>query len=208
MTSGLTIGEQALIAGHPALDFVNSIEFRNQTGERDHIGGYQAFVNWMARTSLVPTPSARQLCNTGRRRLLKSQGVWRNVERFRDDTWLLFTERAQNRQLSVSRLRRVEELLCEAHQYRRLRAVGGECRWTWIDSDLRYPLWAIVESAVDLLTSERIRGLRICANPPCDWLFLDESRNGLRRWCEMRTCGNLAKVRRYRAGRRHGRIPA
>jgi predicted RNA-binding Zn ribbon-like protein len=30
-------------------------------------------------------------------------------------------------------------------------------------------------------------------------LFFDTSRNGRRAWCDMKTCGNLAKVRRFRS---------
>jgi len=29
-------------------------------------------------------------------------------------------------------------------------------------------------------------------------MFLDTSRNGRRHWCDMKDCGNLAKVRRFR----------
>ncbi|TMH87272.1 MAG: CGNR zinc finger domain-containing protein, partial [Betaproteobacteria bacterium] len=41
--------------------------------------------------------------------------------------------------------------------------------------------------------------LRRCASPTCYWLFLDETKNCSRRWCEMASCGNLMKVRRHRA---------
>ena len=55
--------------------------------------------------------------------------------------------------------------------------------------------------------------LRICANDDCRWAFEDTSRAGRRRWCDMTSCGNVAKARRYRArhrgteerGRRRGR---
>jgi predicted RNA-binding Zn ribbon-like protein len=40
---------------------------------------------------------------------------------------------------------------------------------------------------------------RICASDTCRWIFYDESRSGLRRWCDMTTCGNRAKARRHRA---------
>ena len=39
-----------------------------------------------------------------------------------------------------------------------------------------------------------------CAN--CNWLFVDRSRNGSRRWCSMDECGVHVKMRRYRAARR------
>jgi predicted RNA-binding Zn ribbon-like protein len=41
--------------------------------------------------------------------------------------------------------------------------------------------------------------LRVCADDTCGWLFVDRSPAGRRRWCDMRTCGNRAKVARHRA---------
>lgn len=43
------------------------------------------------------------------------------------------------------------------------------------------------------------RGLRLCQAETCRWLFLDDTRNQRRRWCDMGTCGSRAKMRRYRA---------
>jgi predicted RNA-binding Zn ribbon-like protein len=40
--------------------------------------------------------------------------------------------------------------------------------------------------------------LKICPADDCRWAFYDHSRNHSRRWCEMRACGNRAKVRSYR----------
>ncbi len=34
----------------------------------------------------------------------------------------------------------------------------------------------------------------------CGWMYVDRSRNGLRRWCQMRTCGTREKSRRRRVG--------
>jgi predicted RNA-binding Zn ribbon-like protein len=43
---------------------------------------------------------------------------------------------------------------------------------------------------------------RVCANDGCRWVFEDTSRGGRRRWCDMTSCGNRAKVRRFRSKRR------
>jgi predicted RNA-binding Zn ribbon-like protein len=53
----------------------------------------------------------------------------------------------------------------------------------------------IVESGVALLTSPDLERVKAC--PGCGWFFLDETRNGSRRWCSMSMCGSLAKARRY-----------
>src|SRR5664280_2943804 len=39
--------------------------------------------------------------------------------------------------------------------------------------------------------------IRECGAPDCEWLFLDQSRNGSRRWCDMKSCGNRQKARRH-----------
>ncbi len=44
--------------------------------------------------------------------------------------------------------------------------------------------------------------LRICATDDCRRAFEDTSRAGRRRWCDMTSCGNVAKARRYRARHR------
>ena len=53
----------------------------------------------------------------------------------------------------------------------------------------------LVESAVELLTSERIARVKSC--PSCGWFFLDVTKNGSRRWCSMDMCGSSAKSRAY-----------
>jgi len=70
--------------------------------------------------------------------------------------------------------------------------------WDWV-------MASIAASFVDLL-QEDPRRLKICANLDCSWVFYDESRNRTRRWCDGGICGNLVKVRQFRARNRdrHG----
>jgi predicted RNA-binding Zn ribbon-like protein len=57
----------------------------------------------------------------------------------------------------------------------------------------------IVESAADSLVDAELSRVRRCADPRCHRVFLDGTKNGLRRWCDMGTCGNRAKAARHRA---------
>jgi predicted RNA-binding Zn ribbon-like protein len=63
--------------------------------------------------------------------------------------------------------------------------------------DLNGILWRILWQAADLLTSDRLVQVKLCAGDECGWLFLDASRNQSRRWCSMSDCGNRAKAKRY-----------
>ncbi len=60
----------------------------------------------------------------------------------------------------------------------------------------------IARAAVALLGGPDRSRIRECADPPCTRLFVDTSRAGSRRWCNMSGCGNRAKVAGHRA--RHG----
>jgi predicted RNA-binding Zn ribbon-like protein len=57
---------------------------------------------------------------------------------------------------------------------------------------------------VEAIASGHTDRFRICANDGCRWVFEDSSRAGRRRWCDMSTCGNRAKVRRFRSRQREG----
>jgi predicted RNA-binding Zn ribbon-like protein len=50
-----------------------------------------------------------------------------------------------------------------------------------------------------LLVAGESGRLRSCASPTCRDVFLDESRNRSRRYCDSRTCGNRLHVAAYRA---------
>lgn len=52
----------------------------------------------------------------------------------------------------------------------------------------------IAETAVDFLCHYNLALVRKCENPECVLYFYDNSKNGTRRWCSQKTCGNRMKV--------------
>lgn len=58
----------------------------------------------------------------------------------------------------------------------------------------------ILDSGIRLLFRADAAPIKRC--PRCHWLLVDRSKNRSRTWCDMRSCGNVAKARRYQA-RRH-----
>jgi predicted RNA-binding Zn ribbon-like protein len=59
-------------------------------------------------------------------------------------------------------------------------------------------LGTIAWAAIDLFRSDQLPRLKQCPACDCRWLFLDTTRNGSRRWCDMATCGNRNKAMRFR----------
>lgn len=60
----------------------------------------------------------------------------------------------------------------------------------------------LVESIAREVSQGHPERMRICADEECRWVFHDTSRTGRRKWCDMATCGNRAKVARHRERRR------
>jgi len=79
-------------------------------------------------------------------------------------------------------------------------------RWT-AEHPVRAALALIAREAAELLTSPRRTLIHECAAAPnCSLLYLDRSRAGRRRWCEMNRCGSRAKMTNYR-DRRNATAP-
>jgi len=84
--------------------------------------------------------------------------------------------------------------------HRSVAHADGNFRRVWVmdeNDELDRPLWGVVASAEELLTSGEVGLVRECDADTCSWLFLDHSRNRSRRWCDMKTCGNRAKAKRH-----------
>lgn len=59
-------------------------------------------------------------------------------------------------------------------------------------------LWHITYSFAQILCKPEVDRLKVCCNQNCEWIFVDQSRNKTRRWCDTKVCGNIMKVRRFR----------
>jgi predicted RNA-binding Zn ribbon-like protein len=70
--------------------------------------------------------------------------------------------------------------------------------------EIAHLLAPVLWSAGDLLVGPKLAKVRACANEKCQWLFLDDSKSGTRRWCSMSMCGNRAKAHRHYARQKHG----
>ena len=70
--------------------------------------------------------------------------------------------------------------------------VGGK----WVDRIER----VLAGSFGSLLRRSHPARLKRCADESCRRAFVDETRSRTRRWCDLGTCGNRARVRRHRAG--------
>ena len=100
-----------------------------------------------------------------------------------------------------AQLRDLNHILRHGLHYHQIERDPDGTRYTFaqVGDRLDQARATIASSLAQFLADDAPSRLRVCANPGCRYLFIDRSPTGRRRWCDMRTCGNQAKVARHRA---------
>jgi predicted RNA-binding Zn ribbon-like protein len=189
-----------LIAGHPALDFVNTLDWRFRQNEPEELlKSFDHLLRFMEQADLLTPKQARQLrratgSSTGRQILQECLELREAIAQ------TLYARLDGDSPLPAS-LKTLEQDFKAARSHRQLRWKKTGLAWKWpeIEAEPEIPLWILSLSAAGLMLSEDARRVRACDNPECRWLFMDTSKNHTRRWCDMKICGNRMKARRFKA---------
>lgn len=179
----------------PVFDFLNSQwrDWRGSGRQADLLDRPEWWAEFLARWGLpqlgVPDPGARQALGALRTRLRS-----------------LTEQLGAGDPLTPDGLAQVNQVLALGPARRHLSAGEEGLRldlhpvapgWDWVMAQ-------IAASFAQVLVEGDVRRLKICHNPDCRWVYYDQSKNRARRWCDDSLCGNLMKVRRFRARRRDG----
>ena len=191
------------VAGESSLDFGNTTDW-TPAGDRwvhrnDLLRSYPDLVEWALAAGLLDEQLAKQLTNEAGMTPVKAARALRRAKELRDTVHGVFSAVADGRAPPAELLRALEERLRDAVGLMTFEPDdhGGYRRSYGSSRDLDRIARSVAWLASELVTSARLGKVRICAGERCGWLFLDESRNHLRKWCEMGTCGSRAKSRSY-----------
>jgi predicted RNA-binding Zn ribbon-like protein len=199
-----------LAGGHPVLDFLNSMGGHRLTEPREDLVTPEDLVSWGLQAGWLDADRAHPMLVEIQLRPAEARVALGRVRAFREALFRVFLAVSEDAQPAPEPLEAFEREVRRAWVERRLiRTSEHDYRWVSAESariDAFIPGLALAAS--DLLTGPDRRRIRICeatATDGCGWLFLDTSKNGTRRWCEMATCGNRYKARRHYARVREGR---
>ena len=195
--------------GELCLDFCNTGQAARDTRQEEWLSDYGELAAWLQATGALSAKQANAVRDGAESAPEAAQRVWSRALRLREALTRVLIAKAQRRAPFTDDLHLIEHEYARSARNARLAPAEDGFRWT-VDGEARDPdvaLRPLVESAVSLMTSPRMARLRRCGNATCYWLFLDETKNASRRWCEMASCGNLMKVRRHRARARRATKP-
>jgi predicted RNA-binding Zn ribbon-like protein len=186
--------------GALCLDFCNSGQGAREGQGTEWLSGFGDLVDWLEVAAAVSPRQAARLRQASAASPDAAARAWGRAVGFREALFRVFETTVKGGAAATEDLAAIEKEYARAVSSSRLAWTGERYAWA-LDPSARATdaaLQPLAESALRLLTADELARLRRCANSSCTWLFLDETRNRSRRWCEMASCGNLAKVRRHR----------
>ncbi len=190
-----------LEAGRLCLDFANTAEWHASNHPIESINNYSDLVAWAQRVGLIAEQETQRLSREAEQRPLEAASVFETAISLRDAIYRIFSATAGGRSPDTTDLAILNTALKEALSRLQLTTAEDSITWEWRTDEvaLAQMLWPVARSTAKLLTSEDLARVKECEDDRgCGFLFFDSSRNRRRRWCDMKGCGNRAKVRRHR----------
>lgn len=190
-----------VIAGHLAIDFVNSIATPN--GETiDWLEDGKSAIGWFASLAVFQEPALHKFQRSISPTALNE--VAAEARELRE--WL------RGRLPHATRLRgspqvseRLNALLSRGSAFHALGRSDGEMKLQDYER-LESPgqlLVPIAKAIARLVTEEDLTRVRACEGVGCSLWFLDQTKPGRRRFCSPDVCGNRAKVAAFRSRQRN-----
>jgi predicted RNA-binding Zn ribbon-like protein len=189
-----------LLGGRLCLDFANTADWHASDQPEELLTSYTELVSWSQQAGLLTDQQARRLLRQAAERPDDAAAVLRQAIDLREAIYAIFAAIAHGQSPRASDLSTLNAALSETLAHSKIVPAESGFEWQWVGdaSALAQPLWSVVRSAADLLTSNELHRVGQCADDRgCGWLFLDTSRNHTRRWCSIEDCGNRAKAQRH-----------
>jgi predicted RNA-binding Zn ribbon-like protein len=190
-----------LIAGHPALDLVNTLDWRfRDNGPEELLASYDDLLRFAAQSNLVTGKQIRAMLRHSTQAAAASALI--SCRELREAAAEIFYASVDSQTPPASQIKSIERFFKQAREHQLLSWSGSRLAWEWAEDGPDLPVWMLSVSTARLMLSDEMRLLRACEKPDCRWLFLDTSKNHSRRWCDMKICGNRMKARRFKAQHR------
>ncbi|CDX14692.1 conserved hypothetical protein [Mesorhizobium sp. SOD10] len=169
------------IAGNLALDFANTVSRRGTDREVDHFATAADILAWSRQTGLIDDDFA--LHSTDHKALVNDVLTLRSAI---NDAGSAIAHGGEPPAAALDTIRKY------AAEALRTAALAGSPVSLHFRGANRIT-GAIAWAALDLLRGDELSRLKQCPPDDCRWLFIDRTKNGSRRWCDMNSCGNRAK---------------
>jgi predicted RNA-binding Zn ribbon-like protein len=201
-----------LIAGAMCLDFVNTLDDRFTNQPKELLKTYLDLARFGEDAGIIDDAVVDRLFARYETSPAEAQEALQAAIELREAMFAVFMAIATRKPVPRAALMTLNGYIQGAAQHAQLAppqngtvakvAAPFEWRFDALPLSFKDPLWPIARSAAELLASDQLPYVRMCASKTCEWFFLDASKNHRRRWCDMTKCGNRAKARAFYSRRK------
>ena len=189
-----------LVGGSLALDFTNTSSGRGSPTHQEHLRDFETLVQWVEHARVVTPSDCLYLREQAARRPKPAAAIFARALAVRELIWQIGEALAERRAITGALRGELVAVHAKSLAFAEIKSRDQAFIWAW---DPRRDLEAailgpITLSALSLLMEKDLSRTKRCEGKECGWLFFDATKNKSRRWCEMRVCGNRAKVRAAR----------
>ena len=197
-------------SGDISLDFANTNDWHASEQPVETILNFDQLVLWGEEAGLLSPERASRLRAEASISPVNAERSYRLAIDFREAIYRILSARYAGEQIAANDLQILNDMIRQAMAHLQLAPHGPGFNWEWTEDveGTNLILWPVARSAAELLASEQVRRVRQCEDERCGYLFIDQSKNGSRRWCSMESCGNRAKARRHYAREKRGESKA
>jgi predicted RNA-binding Zn ribbon-like protein len=193
-----TFQPRDLVGGDLVLNLVNTVTARNAQ-PIDWLDGYPRLLEWAELAGAFPAADLAHIRRETAAHPRAARRALAHLKELRETLWELLSATVSGQSPPPEPLARLQTHWRTAVAHTRLHPVDEHIKpvLTVQASGSAYLTHALALHAVRLLEDVPLGRLRVCAGPRCGWFYLDTSKAGRRRWCDMATCGNAEKTRRH-----------
>jgi predicted RNA-binding Zn ribbon-like protein len=184
------------------LNFANTLSWRGRQPPSETLCALADLLGWLEKSAGVGGSVTQHIADWSRTHPKSAAEFFAEAIALREVIYRVFRALAQRDSVRDQDFAALNRALMQTATRSRLASLDGGYVWQVeagrIDSSgpsMPALLAPVLWSAGDLMIEHA--NVRQCANQKCLWLFLDKSKNGSRRWCDMKSCGNRAKARRH-----------
>jgi predicted RNA-binding Zn ribbon-like protein len=183
------------------LAFVNTLTWRGSAAPSESLRDLEALLAWVERQAGPGAGALDGLRAWAASHVPDAARLFVDAIALRETIFRAFESVAAGASPRDADFAALSEAIAAAPPRQRLVRRGESYAWRMAAPGPAAPqlLAPVLWSAADLLLESSRRRIRQCANEKCLWLFIDESKSGTRRWCDMTACGNRAKAQRHYA---------
>lgn len=179
------------------IDFANTVAYRGSMPD-DSLHNLLDLLAWLRTAKALSEAVIATLPRLFAAARIDETRLFDEAISLRETGYRLLSAVAEQSAMPPGDLQRLNHALAEAPARVSLAHSDDHLGWRIETSPAAAGILApVLWSTADLLAGPDSARLRACANPQCLWLFLDDSKNGTRRWCSMQACGNRAKAHRH-----------